>query len=58
MVYTSRTRVVHSAPPTPEAADVQQERWVGGKFALMRTHGPRLLRAGDPPAARRRSSTR
>ncbi len=43
VVYTSRTRVVHSAPPTPAAADMQQERWVGGKFALIRSQGPRLL---------------
>jgi len=44
VVYTSRARVLHAAPPTPEAADVQHERWVGGKFALIRTQGPRLLR--------------
>ena len=43
VVYTSRTRIVHSAPPTLAAADVQQDRWVGGKFALIRTRGPRLL---------------
>jgi 1,2-diacylglycerol 3-beta-glucosyltransferase len=45
VVYTSGARVLQPAPPTLEAADVQQERWVGGKFALVRTQGPRLLRA-------------
>jgi len=45
VVYTSGTRILHSAPSTAAASDVQQERWVGGKFALMRTHGPRLVRA-------------
>ncbi len=44
-VYTNRTRVVHSAPPTRAAADVQQERWVGGKLALIRGYAPRLVRA-------------
>jgi hypothetical protein len=43
VVFTSGAGVLHSAPPTPEAADVQQERWVGGKFALVRAKGPRLL---------------
>lgn len=45
VVYTNRTRVVHSAPPTRAAADVQQERWVGGKLALIRGYAPRLVRA-------------
>jgi len=52
VVYTSRTRTIQFDTPTAEAADIQQERWVGGKFALMRTEGPRLLRA----AVRERSA--